>query len=123
LPVSARLPWDHFDIGLEQGFLAKEYRKALQSRLSPPCGKAAGMFIHHTNVRDASADERRLVCYDCGIACDMGKMRSERISFLEGMGALDTSEPRKRLPLAGIQPDRSLRDDAPELSRPPQPGE
>ncbi|HKO89807.1 MAG TPA: TIGR03960 family B12-binding radical SAM protein, partial [Polyangiaceae bacterium] len=67
LPVSARLPWDHFDIGLEQGFLAREYRKALQNRLSPPCGKAAGMFIHHTNVADARSDERRLVCYDCGV--------------------------------------------------------
>jgi radical SAM family uncharacterized protein/radical SAM-linked protein len=123
LPISARLPWDHFDIGLEQGFLAREYRKALQNRLSPPCGKAAGMFIHHTNVRDARADERRLVCYDCGVACDMGKMRSDRISFLDGMGALDPAGPRKRLPLAGIEPDRSLREDAPELARPRQPGE
>jgi radical SAM family uncharacterized protein/radical SAM-linked protein len=123
LPVSARLPWEHFDIGLEQGFLAREYRKALQNRLSPPCGKAAGMFIHHTNVRDARADERRLVCYDCGVACDMGKMRADRVSFLEGMGAHDPSGPHKRLPLAGIEPDRSLREDAPELARPRQPGE
>ena len=28
--------------GLEDGFLAREYRKALQNRLSPPCGKVAG---------------------------------------------------------------------------------
>src|SRR5690606_11702172 len=40
LPISGRLPWDHFDIGLEPGFLSREYQKALQSRLSPPCGKA-----------------------------------------------------------------------------------
>ena len=56
LPVTARLPWDHFDIGLEPFFLQREYQKALRNRLSPPCGKVAGMFIHHTNVRDA---ERR----------------------------------------------------------------
>ena len=41
IPTSARLPWDHIDVGLEEGFLAREYRKALKSRLSPPCGKVA----------------------------------------------------------------------------------
>ena len=50
IPLSARLPWSHIDVGLEDGFLAREYRKALKDQLSPPCGKAAGMFIHHTNV-------------------------------------------------------------------------
>jgi radical SAM family uncharacterized protein/radical SAM-linked protein len=89
LPVTARLPWDHFDIGLEDGFLLREYRKALANRLSPPCGKAKGMFIHHTNVAEAAADPRKLVCYDCGIACDMSQMRKERITFLEQMGAMD----------------------------------
>jgi radical SAM-linked protein len=93
IPVTARLPWDHIDVGLEDGFLATEYRKALKSRLSPPCGKAVGMFIHHTNVEDATADARRLVCYDCGVACDMTQMREERIHFLEKMDA------HKRLPI------------------------
>lgn len=88
MPVTARLPWDHFDVGLEDGFLLREYRKALASRLSPPCGKAKGMFIHHTNVADARSDERKLVCYDCGVACDMSQMREQRITFLEDMGAL-----------------------------------
>ncbi|HLV23071.1 MAG TPA: TIGR03960 family B12-binding radical SAM protein [Polyangiaceae bacterium] len=101
LPIGARLPWDHFDIGLEDGFLAREYRKALRGRLSPPCGKAAGAFIHHTNVADAVADRRRLVCYDCGVACDMGRMRERRIGFLTKMGAhaqpgrgLEAAQPR-----------------------------
>jgi radical SAM family uncharacterized protein/radical SAM-linked protein len=121
LPVSARLPWDHFDIGLEPFFLQREYQKALKNRLSPPCGKAAGMFIHHTNVRDASGDERRLVCYDCGVACDMGKMREERISFLESMGALASTEKLgPRLPI--VAPEHELKI-LPELERPAQPGE
>jgi radical SAM family uncharacterized protein/radical SAM-linked protein len=132
LPLSARLPWDHFDIGLEPFFLQREYQKALKNRLSPPCGKAAGMFIHHTNVSDASADERRLVCYDCGVACDMGKMRTERISFLSSMGALAPS-PALPLPLARAEgapdatpgaPDATdVAEADPELARPPQPGE
>jgi radical SAM family uncharacterized protein/radical SAM-linked protein len=95
IPVTARLPWDHFDIGLEDGFLAREYRRALASRLSPPCGKVAGMFVHHSNVADAESDTRKLVCYDCGIACDMSKMRSERVEFLSKLGATD----RRRLPV------------------------
>jgi radical SAM-linked protein len=93
LPITARLPWDHIDVGLEEGFLAKEYRKALQSRLSPPCGKVAGMFVHHTNLEDARADERRLVCYDCGVACDMTLMREERFAFLDKLGAHKRSLP------------------------------
>jgi radical SAM family uncharacterized protein/radical SAM-linked protein len=124
LPLSARLPWDHFDIGLEPSFLQREYQKALKNRLSPPCGKAAGMFIHHTNVSDASADERRLVCYDCGVACDMGKMRTERIAFLASMGA-DAPSPGLRLPMARDAADATdvAEPAAPELARPPQPGE
>ena len=30
IPVTARLPWDHIDVGLEEGFLLREYRKALE---------------------------------------------------------------------------------------------
>jgi radical SAM-linked protein len=98
IAVTARLPWDHFDIGLEEGFLLREYRKALAGRASPPCGKVAGSFIHHTNLRDAEADRRRLVCYDCGVACDLGKMRDDRIGFLKSLGASEPGE-RARLPL------------------------
>jgi radical SAM family uncharacterized protein/radical SAM-linked protein len=104
IPVTARLPWSHIDVGLEDGFLAKEYRKALQSRLSPPCGKVAGMFVHHTNLEDARAETRRLVCYDCGVACDMSLMRSERITFLDGLGA-----ERRSLPVVNNAPAVSAR--------------
>jgi radical SAM-linked protein len=96
IPVTARLPWEHFDIGLEEGFLAREYRKALASRPSPPCGKVVGQFIHATNLADAEAENRRLVCYDCGIACDLTKMRTDRKDFLGRLGAL---EPNLRVSL------------------------
>jgi radical SAM-linked protein len=91
LPTSANLAWQHIDVGLEPGFLAREYRKALKNRLSPPCGKAVGRFVHHTNLLDHAADARKLVCYDCGVACDLGQMRSERAEFLIALGA---REPR-----------------------------
>jgi radical SAM family uncharacterized protein len=96
LPLDVRLPWSHLDIGLEDGFLTREYKKALASRLSPPCGKAAGMFVHHTNVEEAKADQRKLVCYDCGVGCDMAAMREERIDFLTDLGSLS---PKRRLPI------------------------
>ncbi len=86
-PITARLPWDHIDVGLEDGFLLGEYRKALKGRASPPCGKVAGMLIHHTNLADAEPDRRRLVCYDCGVACDLSKMRDDRLIALRGLGA------------------------------------
>lgn len=119
IPLSARLPWDHIDVGLEDGFLAREYRKALSSRLSPPCGKAKGMFIHHTNVEDASADARKLVCYDCGIACDLSRMRESRVGFLSKMGA---DVPGKRASLPVISDEAQKRKNGPEKYRPPRPG-
>jgi radical SAM-linked protein len=87
IPVTARLPWDHISVGLEDGFLAREYRKAVKSRLSPPCGKVAGAFVHHASLDEARGDDRKLVCYDCGVACDLTAMREERLVFLERLGA------------------------------------
>jgi len=122
IPVTARLPWSHIDVGLEDGFLAREYRKALQNRLSPPCGKVAGTFVHHTNVEDAQSDKRRLVCYDCGVACDLTMMRGDRIDFLERLDAhqrrlplLDEATPQtlEEAPVAAPKPDKK-----PHLSGP-----
>jgi radical SAM family uncharacterized protein/radical SAM-linked protein len=96
IPLRARLPWDHIDIGLEDGFLASEYRRALKDRLSHPCGKPAGTLLHHTNVSEAEADSRRLVCYDCGVACDMTEMREERLVALRTLGALEPTAPREK---------------------------
>jgi radical SAM family uncharacterized protein/radical SAM-linked protein len=82
IPTTAHLAWDHIDVGLEVGFLQREYRKAVRNRLSPPCGKAVGMFIHHTNLEQHEADKRKLVCYDCGVACDLSAMHDKRSEFL-----------------------------------------
>lgn len=120
LPVSARLPWDHVDVGLEDGFLAKEYRKALASRLSPPCGKARGMFIHHTSAEAAQADERKLVCYDCGVACDLTAMREERIVQLGRMGATSPSPAPARGP-SGEAPRARRPEDFRPLRSGPEP--
>jgi len=90
IPVDGRVPWDHIDIGLEPGFLAAEWRKAVGDRVSPPCGKPAGAKVHHRTLDEANADARRLVCYDCGIACDMTDMRAERIEALRTLANSET---------------------------------
>ncbi len=105
IPVMARLPWDHIDVGLEDGFLLREYRKAYKDRLSLPCGKVAGAFVHATNLRDAGVDGRNLVCYDCGIACDLGAMREQRLVFLRKLGAAEP-RPAAPAPVAGAQAKR-----------------
>jgi radical SAM-linked protein len=100
LPISARLPWDHIDVGLESGFLLREYRAALSDRLSPPCGKVAGAYVHPSNLMDAQADSRKLVCYDCGIACDLSSMREQRSTYLRKLGA-DAPRPPPSPPVRG----------------------
>jgi radical SAM family uncharacterized protein/radical SAM-linked protein len=90
-PAHARLPWDHIDVGLEDGFLLGEYRRAMKNRASPPCGKVAGTLLHHTNLADAEPDRRKLVCYDCGVACDLSKMREDRLVALRSLGAREPS--------------------------------
>ena len=103
IPVDGRLPWDHVDMGLADGFLLREYRRAVKHRASPPCGKPVFQQVHHTNAQEARADERRLVCYHCGVACDLGEMRAERIGFLERMNALEPrpAPPEVQLPVIG----------------------
>jgi radical SAM family uncharacterized protein/radical SAM-linked protein len=92
IPTTARLPWDHIDVGLEDGFLVREYRKALADQLSLPCGKVAGAFVHATNLRDAEGEPRKLVCYDCGIACDLSAMREKRLVQLRHLHAYEPRE-------------------------------
>jgi radical SAM-linked protein len=100
-PVDARLPWDHIDVGLAEGFLAWEYRRALKDRVSPPCGKPKGSLLHPTTIEDAEADTRKLVCFDCGIACDLSEMKSDRLVALRKLDAHKPTTPPepRRLPV------------------------
>jgi radical SAM-linked protein len=95
VPLDARLPWDHIDVGLAPGFLAREHARAMASRPSPPCSKPVGMAAHHTNLADFEADTRKLVCYDCGAGCDLDAMRQRRKQALVSLGAV---EPRLAAP-------------------------
>ncbi|HXI55442.1 MAG TPA: TIGR03936 family radical SAM-associated protein, partial [Polyangia bacterium] len=134
IPVTARLPWDHIDIGLEPDFLLKEYRKALKDRLSPPCGKPYKQLLHANNVADAEAGaKQKLICYDCGIACDLDAMKTERLFYLRRMNAWTkpvvatpglatpaerpAEGPRAKGPSARPQPTSRIVQGAPERYR------
>ena len=88
-----RLPWDHIDVGLEDKFLKREWIKATKNRVSPPCGKVAGMIVHHSNLsaleKTFDIDKKKLVCYHCGVACDLGEMVEERRDFLKRVDAIE----------------------------------
>ncbi len=92
IPLDSQLPWGHINVGLEPKFLVQEYKRAIKDRLSPPCGKPFRAKVHHTNLQDHEADARKLICYDCGLGCDMTQMREERGEYLLQMGALTPPE-------------------------------
>ena len=92
IPMNGKLAWDHIDVGLTERFLEIEWKKATHNRLSPPCGKVYGMVVHHSNLetleKTFDIDKKKLVCYHCGVACDLKGMVEERRDFLTGMKAI-----------------------------------
>ncbi len=93
IPLKGRLPWDHIDVGLTEKFLEREWLKATKNRLSPPCGKVAGDIVHDSNLEQLEKkfdiDKKRLVCYHCGIECDLKGMVEERRDYLTEMNAIE----------------------------------
>ena len=95
LAEQGRLPWDHIDTGVEVDFLRVEYKRALACRSSPPCGKSVQRLLRPSNVAQAvEAAAEKLVCYDCGVACDLDEMKRQRLFFLRRMNAWAPVEPR-----------------------------
>ena len=98
---------------LEDRFMQTDYKRAMKDKLSPPCGKPAGAQIHPQSLEEHDADQRKLVCYHCGVACDMEGMRVERREFLDRLGATrpgDGSHARER---RIAKQDRVARGEAP----------
>ncbi len=120
LPVDGRTPWDHLDMKLEPKFLETEYKRAMKFKLSPPCGKPVGAQVHHSNLTEHEADARTLVCYHCGVACDLTRMREERGAFLERLGALAPPARPAAIPTdaAGLPADDGDAAEAPPARRP-----
>jgi radical SAM family uncharacterized protein/radical SAM-linked protein len=102
LPLGGRLPWDHIDVGVAPAFLQREYERSVGGRSSPPCGKPFGAKVHASCLEDAERDTRKLVCFQCGVECDLEAMREGRRQSLQA--------------LATHAPDAEARIEAPEAT-------
>jgi radical SAM-linked protein len=77
------LPWDHLDTLVEKEFQARELSKALKGKLSPPCGLPVKILDGRPTAiapSDAEFDRvrsRPLLCYNCGLDCNLTVMRDQ----------------------------------------------
>ncbi|MFZ4713985.1 MAG: TIGR03960 family B12-binding radical SAM protein [Bacteriovoracaceae bacterium] len=89
--MDGKLPWDHIDVGLEPKFLVNEWKRALADRSSPPCGKPNKEHLHYPTLEQLETahdiEKKKLVCFNCGIKCDLKGMVDERREFLTTMKA------------------------------------
>jgi radical SAM family uncharacterized protein/radical SAM-linked protein len=82
LPLEARLPWDHLDVGPPRSFLAREYRRAYSARPTAPCLRPD--------------EQGELICHHCGIECDLEAEQQHRAELAEQAAGL----PRERVRVA-----------------------
>jgi len=69
--------------GRGEEFLRKEHARALSARRTPPCGKPLGAQTHPTSLEEhGEAEARKLVCFHCGIECDLEATRERRKEYL-----------------------------------------
>ena len=118
LPRDARLPWDHLDVLVDPDLLRREDRRAATEKPSPPCAKPVGLAAHPGDVTTAQEDDRDLVCYECGVACDLDRIRAERgARRARGAGAR-----RARARLGGDTSGRRAAAAQPTPAAAPSPG-
>ncbi|MFQ5750811.1 MAG: TIGR03936 family radical SAM-associated protein, partial [bacterium] len=87
IPLYAPLPWDHLDSRVKKEFLVRELKRALKGRFSPACEKPYKKR-NDTNRTDLGRPEEndKLVCYHCGLNCDLEAIRKERIDSWQSLG-------------------------------------
>ncbi|MBW2458139.1 MAG: TIGR03960 family B12-binding radical SAM protein [Deltaproteobacteria bacterium] len=81
LPLDARLPWSHLDVGIDPDFLRREQRRALAGRLSPPCCHPAPPAAGGESAGEGGSAAGKLICYHCGAECDLEELERQRQGF------------------------------------------
>ena len=77
----AQMPWDQIDTLVTKRYLAIEWEKATQERISPPCMLPVREIDGRLTVvppNDAAFRayvDQALLCFACGIDCDLNKER------------------------------------------------
>jgi radical SAM family uncharacterized protein/radical SAM-linked protein len=72
-----QLPWDHIDTLVKQEFNAREYMKGIKAKISPPCelpvkiinGRPTAIAPSHEEFERVA--NQPLLCYNCGLECDL----------------------------------------------------
>ncbi len=72
-----QLPWDHLDTLVLREFNAREYIKGIKAKISPPCelpveiidGRPTAIAPSHEDFERVAS--RPLLCYNCGMECDL----------------------------------------------------
>jgi len=83
------LPWDHIDTAVTKEFLAQEYNRGLKAKIAPPCGFPVKVIDGRPTAIPPSWKEfenlasRPLLCYDCGLDCDLEMMRQQLLEARE----------------------------------------
>ena len=78
IPLHARLPWDHIDSLVTKEYLIGDLHKSQKDRFMPACEKP---FIPRDPGKTVKPLEHaNLVCYDCGLECDLDAIKRERIA-------------------------------------------
>lgn len=75
-PTDEPLIWDHIDSRVDKKWLLKDLKNGLQSRFTYPCEKPFLPKIH--NPPKNSQGITKLVCYQCGVECDLKAIAVER---------------------------------------------
>jgi radical SAM family uncharacterized protein/radical SAM-linked protein len=77
IPLHAALPWDHIDSRVQKEFLIRDLHAGMKGRFLPACEKP---FIpRDPNKPVKPLEHANLVCYDCGLDCDLEAIKQERI--------------------------------------------
>ena len=99
IPLEVRLPWDHIDSGVSAEFLRREYQRGLLGKCTSPCEKPA----------TKSGDESKLVCYSCGLACDLETIARRRAQGAEQLRVPASSAGRGPGAVTRVDDDRGNR--------------
>jgi len=95
-----QLPWDHIDTLVKREFNAREYMKGIKAKISPPCelpvkiidGRPTAIAPSHAEFERVASQP--LLCYACGLECDLAQSREHLVRAQEMHREVRTYEER-----------------------------
>src|SRR5262249_26869936 len=83
MQLRGALPWDHIDSRVTKKFLIQDLHRGMKNKFSPACEKP---FIPRDPSKPVKPLEHAvLVCYDCGLDCDLEAIKQERIATRDSL--------------------------------------